>query len=55
MAAILCMYKIEHRMQICLRNPRIVCNTDHVSYIPLRKLNLNLNLRPIRHFTTGVY
>jgi hypothetical protein len=29
-AATLYMYKIEHRMQICLRNLRIACNTDHV-------------------------
>jgi hypothetical protein len=41
-AAILCMYKIEHRMQICLRTPRIACSTDHVSNIPLRELNLSL-------------
>ncbi len=41
MAAILCMYKVEHRMQICLRNPRIACSTDHVNSIPLRELNLN--------------
>ncbi len=27
---ILRMYKIELRMQICLRNPRIVCTADHV-------------------------
>jgi hypothetical protein len=45
MAAILCMYKIEHRMQICLRNPRIACSTDYVSNIPLRELNLNLKDR----------
>ncbi len=36
------MYKIEHRMQICQRNSRIACSTDHVSNIPLRELNLNL-------------
>jgi hypothetical protein len=42
MAVLLCMYKIEHRMQICLRNPRIACSTDHVGNIPLRKLNLNV-------------
>jgi hypothetical protein len=41
MAAILCMDKIEHRMQICLRNPRFACSTDHVGNIPLRELNLN--------------
>jgi hypothetical protein len=41
-AAIICMYKIEHRMQICLRNPRIACSTDRVSNIPLRELNLKL-------------
>ncbi len=41
MAALLCMYKIEHRMQICLRNPIIACSTDLVGNIPLRKLNLN--------------
>jgi hypothetical protein len=29
-------------MQICQRNPRIACSTDHVSNIPLRELNLNL-------------
>jgi hypothetical protein len=39
MAAILCMYKIEHRMQICLLNPRIACSTEHVGNIPLRELN----------------
>jgi hypothetical protein len=41
MAALLCMYKIEHRMQICLRNPIIAGSTDHVVNIPLRELNLN--------------
>jgi hypothetical protein len=41
MAAFLCMYKIDHRMQICLRNPLIACSTDLVSNIPLRKLNFN--------------
>jgi hypothetical protein len=41
MAAFLRMYKIEHRMQICLRNPIIACSTDLVGNIPLRKLNLN--------------
>jgi hypothetical protein len=40
-AALLCMYNIEHRMQICLRNPIIACSTDLVGNIPLRKLNLN--------------
>jgi hypothetical protein len=30
MAATLYMYEIEHRMQICLRNLRIACNTDNV-------------------------
>jgi hypothetical protein len=45
MAAIICMYKIEHRIQSCLRNPKIACSTDHVSNIPLRKLNLNLKNR----------
>ncbi len=44
MAGILCMYKIEHRMQICQRNPRIACSTDHVSNIPLRELDLNLKI-----------
>ncbi len=28
-------YKIEPRMQICLRNPRVACSTDHVSNIQL--------------------
>jgi hypothetical protein len=37
MAAVLCLYKIEHRMQICLSNPRIACSTDHVGNIPLRE------------------
>jgi hypothetical protein len=41
MAAFLCMYKIEHRMQICLRDPIIACSTDLFGNIPLRKLNLN--------------
>jgi hypothetical protein len=41
-AAILGMYKIEPLMQICLRNLRIACSTDHVSNIPVRELNLNL-------------
>jgi hypothetical protein len=41
MAAFLCMDKIEHRMQICLRNPIIACSTDLLGNIPLRKLNLN--------------
>jgi hypothetical protein len=45
MAAILCLYKIEHRMQICLRNPIIASSTDHVGNIPLRELNLNLKNR----------
>jgi hypothetical protein len=45
MAAILCIYKIEHRMQICLRNPIIACSTDHVGNIPLRELNLILKNR----------
>ncbi len=39
MAAFLGMKKIEHRMQICLRNQRIACCTDLVDNIPLRKLN----------------
>jgi hypothetical protein len=39
MAAFLCMYKIGHSMQICLRNPIIACSTDLVGNIPLRKLN----------------
>jgi hypothetical protein len=43
MAALLCMYKIEHRMQICLRNPILAGSTDHVGNIPLRELNLNFN------------
>jgi hypothetical protein len=38
MAAFICMYKIEHRMQICLRNPIIASSTDLVGNIPLRKL-----------------
>jgi hypothetical protein len=41
MAALICMYKIDHRMQICLRNPIMACSTDLVGNIPLRKLNLN--------------
>jgi hypothetical protein len=41
MAAILYMYKIEPRMQICLRNPRIACSTDRFSNIPLRELRIN--------------
>jgi hypothetical protein len=41
MAALPCMYKIEHRVQICLRNPIIACSTDLVGNIPLRKLNFN--------------
>jgi hypothetical protein len=41
MAVFLCMYKIEHRMQIYLRNPIIAWSTDLVGSIPLRKLNLN--------------
>jgi hypothetical protein len=44
MAANLCIYKIEHRMQICLRIPIIACSTDHVGNIPLRELNLNLKI-----------
>jgi hypothetical protein len=34
-------YSIEHRMQICLRNPIIACSTDLVGNIPLTKLTLN--------------
>ena len=41
MAAFICMYKIEHRMQICLRNPIIASSTNLVGNIPLRKLTLN--------------
>ncbi len=41
MAAILFMYKIEHRIHICLRNLRIACSTDHVSNIPQTELYLN--------------
>jgi hypothetical protein len=41
MAAFICMYKIEHRMQICLRNPIIASSTHLVGNIPLRKLTLN--------------
>ncbi len=41
MAAFLYMYKIEHRMQICLRNLIIACSTDLVGNIPLREFNLN--------------
>jgi hypothetical protein len=33
-----CMNKIEPRMQICWRNPRIACSTDHVNNIPLTEL-----------------
>jgi hypothetical protein len=42
MAAILCMDKIEHRMQICLWNPRIAYSTDHFCNIPLRELKFNV-------------
>ncbi len=50
MAVVLCMYKIEHRMQIGLRNPRIACSTDqYFGNIPLRELNFNLK-RQRRHF-----
>jgi hypothetical protein len=35
------MYKIEPRMQICLRNPRIAYSTDLFSNIPLRELKFN--------------
>ncbi len=42
MAEILRMYKIEHRMQICLRNAITAGSTDHVGNRPLRELNLNL-------------
>jgi hypothetical protein len=45
MAAILCMYKIEHRMQICLRNQRIACSTDHVSNTVYSWKKPNLNLK----------
>ena len=45
MAALLCLYKIEHRMQICLRNQIIAGSTDHVGNIPLRELNLNFKKR----------
>jgi hypothetical protein len=45
MAAIICMYKIEHRMQIHHRNPKIACSTDNVNNIPLRELNLNLEIK----------
>jgi hypothetical protein len=38
MNAIFCMYKFEPRLQICLRNPRTACSTDHFSNIPLREL-----------------
>jgi hypothetical protein len=40
-----CTYKIEHRMQICQRNPRVACSADHISNIPLRELNLSLKNR----------
>jgi hypothetical protein len=43
MAAILCMYKLEPRMQIFLRNPRIACNADHV--LQHRWKNKNKNLK----------
>jgi hypothetical protein len=41
MAAILCMYKIERRMQICLRNPRIACSTNLFSNVLLREFKFN--------------
>jgi hypothetical protein len=44
-AAILCMYKIEPRLQICLRNPRIACSTDHFSNIPLTLRALVFNFK----------
>ena len=37
------MYKIEPRMQICLRNPRIACSTNLLSNIPLGELNSEKN------------
>jgi hypothetical protein len=39
------MYKIEPRMQICLRNPRIACSTDHFSNIQLSELKFNFKNR----------
>jgi hypothetical protein len=47
MTAFLCMYKIEHRMQIFLQNPIIACSTDFVGNIPLRKLNLNFKNKDV--------
>ncbi len=44
MAAILWLHKIKHRMQICLRNPRIAGSTDHVCNLPLRELNLKFKI-----------
>ena len=44
MAATLYMYKIEHRMQICLRNLRIACNTNHVLQYRWENLYLNLQM-----------
>jgi hypothetical protein len=42
MAATLYMYKIEHRMQICLRILRIACNNDHVLQYRWEKLKFKL-------------
>jgi hypothetical protein len=43
-AANVYLYKIEHRMQICLRYLRIACNTDHVLQYRWENLNLNLHM-----------
>jgi hypothetical protein len=40
-AVILCMYKNESRMQICLRNPSIASFTDHFSNRTLKEFKFN--------------
>ncbi len=47
MVTTLHMHKIEHRMQICLRNLRIACNTDHVLQYRWKNYNLNLQMGAI--------
>jgi hypothetical protein len=44
MAAFLCMYKIEHRLQTCLRNPRIAYSSIMLVMLQRRELNLNFKI-----------
>ncbi len=48
---ILCMYKLDRRIQFCFRNLRITCNASHVFSKPLGELKLKLKQQRQGHTT----